>query len=287
MRVMVHSQFFSQHNVSEREEEVEYALTNTSQLLLKNHPMSVTPMLHYVLDPIMTKPWNHFSDWFKNGDATAFETANGILFWDYVSSNDSKFNNLFNDAMASDTQFVTNSLLNEKCKGVFIGLESLVDVGGGTGTMAKAIAKSFPLMQCTVLDLPHVVAGLQGNENLKYVEGDMFKAIPPADAILLKSILHDWNDEECIKILKNCKKAITMEGKKGKVIIIDMVVDEENRDDESFETQLFFDTVMLAFLNGKERSKKEWINLIYSTGFDDYKITPSLDGLRSLIEIFP
>ncbi|MCI19890.1 trans-resveratrol di-O-methyltransferase-like, partial [Trifolium medium] len=168
----------------------------------------------------------------------------------------------------------------EKCTGVFNGLESLVDVGGGTGTMAKALAKSFPKMECTVFDLSHVVDGLQGSDNLNYVGGDMFKKIPPADAILLKWILHDWNDEECVKILKNCKDAIANKGKKAKVIIIDMVVDKEKGNGESVETQLFFDMLMMVLASGKERTKKEWIKLISSAGFSDYKITPIL-GLRS------
>ncbi|XP_014503060.1 probable O-methyltransferase 3 [Vigna radiata var. radiata] len=159
-----------------------------------------------------------------------------------------KVNHLFNDAMENDTRLIS-SLMIEKCKGTFTRLKSLVDVGGGTGTMAKAIAKSFPKMQCIVLDLPHVVAGLQGAENLKYVGGDMFEAIPPADSILLKWIMHDWSDEECMKILKKCKEAIRKEGKKGKVIIIETVMDDEKRDDddEFVETQLLFDILMMGF----------------------------------------
>ena len=87
--------------------------------------------------------------------------------------------------MASDDRLVTIVLIRE-CKEAFKGLNSLVDVGGGTGNMANAIADAFPLMECTVFDLPHVVAGLQGNGNLKYVGGDMFEAVPAADAVLLK-----------------------------------------------------------------------------------------------------
>ncbi|RZC26368.1 putative O-methyltransferase 3, partial [Glycine soja] len=229
-------------------------------------PMSVTPFLHSILDPILTNPWNQFSNWFKNGDPTPFETAHGMMFWDYAGA-DSKLNNLFNDAMASDARLVT-SLVIEKCKGVFMGLGSLVDVGGGTGTMAKAIAKSFPQLDCIVFDLPHVVSGLQGSENLKFVGGDMFEAIPPADAILLKK----------------CKEAITRKGKEGKVIIIDMVVENEKRDDEPIGTQLFFDMLMMVLVTGKERSKKEWVKLNSSADYNNYKITPVL-GLRSLIEI--
>ncbi|KAK7372194.1 hypothetical protein VNO80_05566 [Phaseolus coccineus] len=284
MRIMVHSGFFSQQNLTHKTE-VEYMLTDASLLLLKNHPLSMPPFLHVTLDPSMTTPLHHFSSWFKNGDLTPFQTAHGMLFWDYAGG-DRKINHLFNAAIENDARLIS-SLMIENCKGTFTGLESLVDVGGGTGTMAKVIAKSFPKMQCIVLDLPHVVAGLQGGENLKYVGGDMFEAIPPADAILLKWIMHDWSDEECMKyILKKCKEAITKEGKKGKVIIIEAVMDDEKRDDELVETQLVFDITMMVFLNGKERNKKEWVNLISSVGFSECKITPIL-GLRSLIEIYP
>lgn len=73
-----------------------------------------------------------------------------------------------------------------KYKSVFEGVELLVDVGGGTGTIARAIAEAFPQMQCVVLDLPQVVAGLEGNHNLTFFQGDMFQTIPHADALLLK-----------------------------------------------------------------------------------------------------
>ena len=94
--------------------------------------------------------------------------------------------------MASDSRLATKMVI-DSCKGVFEGLESLVDVGGGTGTLAKAIANAFPGLECTVFDQPHVVGDLQGSKNLKYVAGDMFDTIPSAEAILLKvKILKDF-----------------------------------------------------------------------------------------------
>ncbi|MED6192732.1 hypothetical protein PIB30_012902 [Stylosanthes scabra] len=133
-----------------------------------------------------------------------FETEHGIMFWDYASRVP-KLNLLFNDVMARDAALVSSLLLgDEKWKGMFEGLQSLVDVGGGTGTMTRAIAKSFPEMSCVVFDLPHVVAGFQGNddENLKYVGGNMFEAIPPCDAILLKRLSYK------IILIKKEKKVI-------------------------------------------------------------------------------
>jgi hypothetical protein len=101
-------------------------------------------------------------------------------------------------------------------------------------------------------------------------------------------ILHSWNDEECVKILKKCKESLKKKGKVGKVIIIEMVLDIDQKGDitKSTETQLFFDMLMMVVVTGKERNEKEWSNLIYSAGFSGYKITPIL-GLRSVIEIYP
>ena len=89
-----------------------------------------------------------------------------------------------------------------------------------------------------------------------------------------------------MNILRKCKEAIISKGKEGKVIIIDMVMEDKKGDDETIKTQLFFDMLMMVLLTGKERNEKEWAKLIFSAGFSDYKIIPVL-GLRSLIEIYP
>ncbi|XP_062113746.1 probable O-methyltransferase 3 [Humulus lupulus] len=290
MRILIHSGFFALQKAKVGEEgggeEEGYVITDASKLLLKDNPMSVTPFLLAMLDPVMTKPWDFLSNWFQNGDPTPFDTANGMAFWDY-GSHEPKLARFFNDAMASDARLVT-SVVIEKCKGVFEGVESLVDVGGGTGTVASSIAAAFPHIQCTVFDLPHVVADLQGGNNLNFVGGDMFVDVPATEVVLLKWILHDWNDEESVKILKKCKEAISKSNKKGgKVIIIDMKVEnEKDEDDESYETQLFFDMLMMALVTGRERNEKEWAKLFKDAGFSNYKITPIL-GLRSLIEVYP
>ncbi|KAI3818402.1 hypothetical protein L1987_12208 [Smallanthus sonchifolius] len=193
-----------------------------------------------------------------------------------LAGQEPRLNRFFNEAMASDARLVMSVVL-EQCGGVFHGLDSIVDVGGGTGTVAKAIAKAFPDISCISFDLPHVVNGLVGSKNLTYVGGDMFEALPNANAVLLKWILHDWSDEECKKILKNCKEAIPCKEDGGKLVIIDMVRKVDEGDNELIETnQLFFDILMMTCLTGKERSEKEWAELFLDGGFSDYKITPIL-----------
>ncbi|KAH6765147.1 hypothetical protein C2S51_016396 [Perilla frutescens var. frutescens] len=188
--------------------------------------------------------------------------------------------------MACDAGFYTSIITNE-CSHVFRGLKSMVDVGGSNGATAKAIADVFPGLKCTVLDLPHV-ATLEGCDNLSFVSGDMFEFIPHADAVFLKHILHDWSVEESIKILKKCKEAISpSKGNGGKVIIVEMVLDDnKEQNNEATETQLFFDLQMMLLANGKERTEREWAHLFYAAGFKKYNISP-ISGLRSVIEVFP
>ncbi|KAM7498064.1 hypothetical protein LguiA_022478 [Lonicera macranthoides] len=322
MRILIHSGYFVQKETPENGE-LGYWLTPASRLVLRDEPLSITPFLQLALDPVIKKPWHYMSEWFQKEERTMFETAHGMTLWDYAG-HESKFNNLFNDAMASDAKLIA-SVVVEDCAAVFKGLESIVDVGGGTGTLAKAVAGAYPELKYTVLDLPQVVGDLVGSENLKFVGGDMFEAIPPANAVLLKIgvghikfkfetefskieagigsvkssdkfrtgnawILHDWNDEKCVKILNLSKEAIRSKEEGGKVIIIDMVVNNCNnqkKDDNSVETQLFFDMLMMVLFTGKERTEKEWAELFKAAGFNGgFKITPIL-GLRSVIEVFP
>ncbi|KAI3767415.1 hypothetical protein L2E82_17514 [Cichorium intybus] len=290
MRILVHSGFFVKQCISttgddEDEEEREgYLLAPVSCLLLNEEPVSMRPFLLAMLDPTLMDPWQHMSKWFQNDDVNPFHTAHGRTLWD-LAGQDSKLNQFFNAAMASDARLVTSVILRD-CGHAFKGLNSIVDVGGGTGTVAKAIAKAFPNVSCTSFDLPHVVNGLEGIKNLNYVCGNMFEAIPKADAVLLKWILHDWNDEECIKILKRCKEAISSNEYGGKVIIIEMVLKNNEGDEKSLETQLYFDMLMMVETTGRERSEKDWANLFLDVGFSGYKITP-ISGLRCMIEVYP
>ncbi|KAK4577689.1 hypothetical protein RGQ29_027984 [Quercus rubra] len=284
MRILVHSGFFAKQKFDESEQEEEYSLTLASRLLLKDEPLSAASFFLVQVDPILTSTWDFLGTWLRNNDPTPFEMTHGMTFWDCVA-HEPRFTNMFYNAMLSDSELIARVLIKE-CKWVFKGLKSLVDVGGGTGTMAIAISNEFPDIQCAVFDLPHVVANMQGTKNLDFIGGDMFEAIPPANAILLKWTLHDWSDEECVKILKQCREAILSKNKEGKVIIIDMVLEIQEMDKESTETQLCFDLVMMVYLTGKERNEKEWKKLFLAAGFSHYKITPIM-GLRSLIEVYP
>ncbi|KAL6626530.1 hypothetical protein ACP70R_030256 [Stipagrostis hirtigluma subsp. patula] len=259
-----------------------YALTPASRLLVgAQSQVAITAM---TLHPALVSSFFELGRWFQRDlpDPCIFELKNGHTFWE-LGSHDATFN--LDDGMVSDSGFIMDIAVKE-CGEIFQGISSLVDVGGGLGSAAQAISKAFPHVRCSVLDLDHVVAKAPPNDTrVKYIAGDMFQSVPPANAVLLKWVLHDWGDEECVRILKNCKRAIPPRDAGGKVIIIDMVVGVGPSDSKHREMQAVFDLYMI-FLNGTERNEQEWSKIFSEAGFSDYKITPVL-GVRSIIEVYP
>ncbi|XP_031118315.1 trans-resveratrol di-O-methyltransferase-like [Ipomoea triloba] len=284
-RFLVHSGLLSLTNSGQQEEC--YSLTPAGRLVVKDEPINLRAFLHICNEYVFQKSCYSLGDWFQNDDPSPFSTAHGEKIWDYIS-HEPGYNDVFNEVTAKDSQLLMEVLLSGESKRVFDGVSSLVDVAGGKGAVASAIAKCFPAMKCTVLDLPHVIASVDAAsvDNVEFVAGNMFEKIPAANAVLLKWIMHDWEDEECVKILKKCKEAIPSKEEGGKVIIIDMVIEDKKHDPCFSRAELYMDLLVMALYGSKERNKKQWEKLFTEAGFSDYKITPAL-GLRSLIELFP
>ncbi|MBA0574707.1 hypothetical protein Golob_006992, partial [Gossypium lobatum] len=230
MRILIHSGFFAESKTNPTDQQKAYVLTPVSHLLRKDNPLSSTPFILGMLDPVLQKPWQYLSSWFQNLDhPTAFSAAHGESMWDYAG-HEPRMNHFFNDAMASDGLLAASAVLS-KCKGVFEGFKSVVDVAGGTGTITKVLAKAFPQTEFTVFDLPHW-------------------------------ILHDWSDQDCIKILERCKEAIGKKENGGKIVIMDIIIGNQELDEhQSTETKLFFDMEMMVCLDSQERSEQQWSKL--------------------------
>ncbi|TKW01014.1 hypothetical protein SEVIR_8G149300v4 [Setaria viridis] len=293
MRMLTISGIFTIHHPAPSSSsdgcEALYQLTPASRLLLSDGgSTSLTPLLTMLLGPLLVSPLATVVTALvrqeEQPDLSAFGIAHGETVWD-VADQEAAFNISLHDAIAADTRFLMPIVLKE-CGEVFQGIDSLVDVGGGPyGSAAAAIAAAFPHLKCSVLDLPHVVAQAPSDSNVQFIAGDMFESVPPANAVFLKWILHDWGDDECIKLLKRCKEAIPSRDAGGKVIIIDMVLGWGPSEEKHTETQLLFDLLMIA-LNGVERDEQEWKKIFFEAGFKDYKIITLL-GIRSIIELYP
>ncbi|KAJ1395812.1 Winged helix-like DNA-binding domain superfamily [Sesbania bispinosa] len=262
MRLLAHNDIFIILKMDDNIEGKEaYALTPTSQLLVKGTDHCLSSMVQLLNDPTLVGLYHQLGKWTFGEELTIVETALGLgSYWDFINQNPTHLK-IFNEAMESDSHLIRLALRD--CRSVFEGLDSLVDVGGGTGN-----------------------TGLTGSNNLSFVGGNIFKSIPHADAILLKLLLHNWSDDDCIKILKNCKEAISGKGKGGKLIIIDIVINEKQDEHEMTELKLLLDVVMMTSVNGKERDEKDWKRLLMKAGFEHYKIFCT-SGAWSLIELYP
>nr|BAK00281.1 predicted protein [Hordeum vulgare subsp. vulgare] len=296
MRVLTVSGVFSvqhkQPDDSVCDGAVVYGLTSASRLLVSDGETSsgLSRLVSLMVDPNLTAPFSGMSAWFMDDEQprSFFEMHHSEDLWD-MAARDAALSRTIGDGMTDDSRFVVEVLLRDsRARDVFRGVRSMVDVGGGTGAIAKAIATAFPQVECSVLDLPHVAAEAPADGEVRFIAGDMFDYIPPADAVLLKSVMHDWRDDECVKILRRCKEAIPSKEAGGKVIIINMVVGSgmsKGKSTEKEEAQALYDLFLMVF-EGGEREELEWKKIFLDAGFSGYNIIPVL-GIRSIIEVYP
>ncbi|TVU06470.1 hypothetical protein EJB05_49687, partial [Eragrostis curvula] len=288
MRLLATSGIFTVDNTNAVEM---YRLTPVSLLLVDDIPVdnhtSQTALVLAATSKHCVEAALGLANWFrKDGtpSCSPFEDVHGAaLFEESMASLDEEADRMLNQGLAAHDNFGIGIVLQE-CGGLFEGLQSLTDCCGGDGTTATAIIKAFPHIKCTVLDLPRIINTISKDSAVNYVEGDMFKFIPPSQAVMLKLVLHHWSDEDCVKILTQCKKAIPSKEEGGKVIIIDIVVDSSYG--TMLEAQLLMDIAMMVNTRGRQRDENDWRNIIMKAGFSDYKIFKKL-GARGVFEAYP
>ncbi|XP_073308963.1 flavonoid 4'-O-methyltransferase 3-like [Primulina huaijiensis] len=282
MRYLIHHGFFMQTRIiRDQESSVCYTQTPKSRLLLKD---GMAALILLESSPVMLAPWHGLSGRVMLKGAYPFEAAHGgVDLWKYAAANPDH-SKLFNDAMACHARLAVSAIIDQYPE-AFEGAGSLVDVGGGDGTALKTLVNAFPWIRGINYDLPHVLSIAPHHEGVEHVGGDMFEMVPKGDAAFLMWVLHDWSDEECIRILRNCMDAIPKD--KGKVIIVEAVVRESEEDDEYIEFRFALDMVMMAHTErGKERTCKEWKHLINEAGFTKYTLK-HIKAIVSVIEAYP
>ncbi len=169
----------------------------------------------------------------------------------------------------------------------FGAVEVLADIGGGNGSLISAVLQRYPKMRGLLFDLGHVTARakelLERNvvaERCRVIEGSFFDVVPPgADAYLMRHILHDWTDEQCVEILRHCRSAVPGH---GRLIIVECVVPAGN--DPSLSKD--FDLLMMTFSGGVERTESEFRALFRQGGFDLASIAPT-STMVSVLEARP
>src|ERR1041385_9173018 len=193
-----------------------FVLTDKGDLLRSDHPQSLKPMARLEEGPQHYALWKDLPAMVRDGSQNAFVREFGRMAFQYARDN-RDYAERFKQAMTSYSA-VQSSWALEALRGYdFSAIRTFCDVAGGYGHLMCALLLANPSLRGIVLDLPEVVEdrdqlwatklGLQ--QRCQYVAGDMFEAVPKADAHSLKMILHDWNDAECVNILSNIRKAAT------------------------------------------------------------------------------
>lgn len=191
---------------------------------------------------------------------------------------------LFNEGMAAITRVALPPILSA-CD--FSGISTLMDVGGGVGELMSAVLKKYPTMRGIVFDLPHCAERARQNlaaagaaQRAEFIGGSFFESVPAgADAIILKSVIHNWNDDRCVRILQNCHNAMKPA---GRLTVIDRVVPENVKPDTDYLAAVLSDLNMLRGPGGCERTEREHRELLSRCGFRVTRIVPA--GRYSLIE---
>eukprot|EP01018_Ginkgo_biloba_P019601 Gb_25040 [translate_table: standard] len=267
----------SVHVVRGEEKQWSFGLTAISELLVqKGNQHSLAPFLLLVADKFLCESYHHLDESVLEG-CSAFNKVYSKSPWEYLSEHPN-CNKTFNDAMVSHTCALMASAL--KIYDGFKDVKTVVDVGGGVGTAISIIVKHHTHLKGINFDLPHVIDTAPAIPGVEHVGGNMFEQIPPADAVFIKSILHDWNDEHCVRILKKCREAIP---ENGKVIIVETVV--ERNEGSLRHLGLLFDIGMMTFTSGgKERTEEEFKVLFEKAGFKSYALL-NLPAIESIIEV--
>jgi O-methyltransferase domain len=176
---------------------------------------------------------------------------------------------VFNAAMADLTRLVTPDVLDAFD---FSQISHLMDVGGGSGELIGAVARRYPRIRGTVFDLPRCkdtaqeyLERIDVGDRAQFVAGNFFESIPSfADGIILKSVIHDWDDEDSSVILRNCHQALP---KNGTLLLVERMMPETPTTNDVDKAHALSDLNMLRGPGGLERTERQYRLLLEQSGF--------------------
>jgi len=239
-----------------------FSNTPLSEILRGDLFGSARDAVLFMADPLHMSVYGELTHTVKTGE-TAFRKVTGMQPFEFFRQN-AEENRLFNDAMTS----ISRQFVQPVMEAYDFGESgTLADIGGGHGILLGTILQKHRGLRGIVFDLPNVVRGAEPQiESLglwsrcEILGGDFFEAAPPADSYILKSIIHDWDDVRAMTILKNCARA--MRGQSGKIILLEMLVGASNEPGLA----KWIDIEMLAIAGGRERSEREYRDLLAGAG---------------------
>lgn len=252
--------------------------TSLLDRLRSDHPATLRSFAIMIAARMHWAPWERFVDAVRAGRSQA-EQALGADAFTYLSQSPED-ERLFSEAMSNFTQIVAKEVARALDT---TGASEICDIGGAEGALLMAILAQNASARGVIFDRPSVAAlaaaavvsnGLE--DRISIVGGDFFHDVPESDVYLLKHILHDWNDEECLRILNNCHRRLRSG---GRIAIIELVL----ADGGDPVLAPLMDLNMLVMTTGRERSFAEYAALLKAAGFADARLV-RLDAPHAMVE---
>jgi orsellinic acid C2-O-methyltransferase len=239
-----------------------FGLTDLGALLRSDDPHSMAATTQLFCGEGVWRSWGDLMAGVRTG-RPSFERGMGLdPFAEFAEDAEASRN--FNRAMSEGTLREAPAIIGTYN---FTQFSTLVDVGGGDGALLSSILAATPGLHGTLFDTGPGLA--ESGERLHaagvedrcdVVEGDFFESVPDgADAYIMKSVIHDWDDEKCVTILSNCRRAMKAD---GKVLIVEPVVPERVKPSFALLGVVMSDLNMLMNTGGKERNEEEFASLL-------------------------
>jgi orsellinic acid C2-O-methyltransferase len=254
-----------------------YAVTERGEVLRAGVVGSMRELVLLLSGPESWASWGRLEHSVRTGEV-AWEHVFGETCFDYLAAQPAR-QAAFNAAMAEGSQAFVPSLLAAYDFG---GFDTVVDVGGGSGALLSGVLVAHPHLEGVLFDTPQglaeaevvvTAAGVAGRCRLE--PGDFFASVPPgADVYLLKSVLHDWTDEQCVSVLRSCVRAM---GPDSRLLLIESTMPAVIGRAPNVAQLVMNDLNMMVCHGGRERTVAEFRVLITEAGLRLESVTPCPD----------
>ncbi|UQX03450.1 acetylserotonin O-methyltransferase [Streptomyces sp. RerS4] len=256
-----------------------FALTETGEALRSDAPGSMRNFARWVGEPADRFTWSRLAESVLTG-RSAFAAVHGRSVWEYLRE-ETHTARVFNGAMTEASSGLIAPVVNAYD---FSSFRKIVDVGGGQGALLAAVLAANPDAQGVLFDQPEVIAAAGRAfedagvaDRVEKHRGDFFESVPAGgDAYLMSNIIHDWDDEHSVRILANCRAAMTAD---ARVLLVEAVMPSGPA---HAPTVKLMDLNMLVLCDGRQRTEDEFRALFREAGLELSRVVPG--GLCSVVE---
>jgi hypothetical protein len=258
-----------------------FALTPDGDALRTGAPVSARAAVLMITDPSMWRPAGEMTRCLTDG-TTAFDALYGTAFFEHFARSPETAA-VFHAGMASLSEAENRPIVQSWD---FPEHATVVDVGGGYGGLLREVLAAGPTLRGVLQDRAHVLAGHRLADPVPggadpagrwtTAEGSFFDSIPPGDVLMLKLILHDWEDDQCRTVLRNCRTALNPG---GRVLVVDAVLPEGDTPHRGKA----LDLMMMTSLGGRERTEADFTRLLADAGLRLERVIPT-PAVLSIVE---